>query len=101
MIKRKLILSVLALTLVLTGCGKSAALPTSTSVAQTVTPTAVDQPVATPPKSAPQPTATTSAMHTKPGYFSREQLIEDARQLAHFLETAHIDPYTRGGGKMA
>jgi hypothetical protein len=33
--------------------------------------------------------------------FSRELLIKDTRQLAHILESAHPDPYIRGGGKVA
>jgi len=31
----------------------------------------------------------------------RELLFDDCRQLAHILETAHPDPYIRGGGKIA
>ncbi|MGD8969523.1 MAG: hypothetical protein PVI07_18615, partial [Anaerolineae bacterium] len=53
---------------------------------------------ATPTESAPQPTA---APTTRPGCFSREELIEDARELAHILESTHPDPYIRGGGKIA
>ena len=37
----------------------------------------------------------------KPGAFSREQLIADARQLADILESAHPDPYINGGGRIA
>jgi hypothetical protein len=33
--------------------------------------------------------------------FSRDFLIQDARQLAQILETAHPDPYIHGGGKIA
>jgi hypothetical protein len=47
------------------------------------------------------PPAATAAPTTRPGYFSRDQLIEDARQLADSLESAHPDPYIRGGGKIA
>lgn len=36
-----------------------------------------------------------------PGTFSREQLIEDARQLLEILEENHPDPYIHGGGKVA
>jgi len=42
-------------------------------------------------------TATTAV----PGAFSREQLIEDARQLAEVIESVHPDPYIRGGGRIA
>jgi hypothetical protein len=38
---------------------------------------------------------------TRPGAFSREPLIEDARQLAAILEATHPDPYTNGGGRSA
>jgi hypothetical protein len=38
---------------------------------------------------------------TRPGAFSQEQLVEDARQLAEIIENAHPDPYIRGGGKIA
>ncbi|HEY71580.1 MAG TPA: hypothetical protein G4O08_13470 [Anaerolineae bacterium] len=56
-----------------------------------------------------EPSLTTSTMQTlgtatpttRPGYYSREQLIEDARQLATILEDTHPDPYIRGGGKIA
>ena len=42
-----------------------------------------------------------AAPTTRPGYFSPDQLIEDARQLAEAIESAHPDPYIRGGGKIA
>jgi hypothetical protein len=32
---------------------------------------------------------------------SRDELIQDVRQLTDALQTAHPDPYTRGGGKVA
>ncbi|MFA5403385.1 MAG: S41 family peptidase [Ignavibacteria bacterium] len=32
---------------------------------------------------------------------SREKLIQDIRQLVNILETAHPDPYIKGGGKIA
>ncbi len=32
---------------------------------------------------------------------SREHLLEDVRQLAYYLESAHPDPYINGGGKIA
>ena len=35
------------------------------------------------------------------GAFSRAQLIEDTRQLAEILESAHPDPYINGGGRIA
>ncbi len=38
---------------------------------------------------------------TRPGAFSQEQLIEDARQLADIIEDTHPDPYIRGGGMIA
>ena len=38
---------------------------------------------------------------TRFGAFSREQLIEDARQLADILESTHPDPYINGGGRIA
>jgi hypothetical protein len=66
--------------------------PTVTAVATTPEPSAI------PTKAVPQPTATPT---TGPGYFSREQLIEDARQLADAIESAHPDPYIRGGGRIA
>ena len=33
--------------------------------------------------------------------YSRDMLIQDARQLAKTIESAHPDPYIRGGGKIA
>jgi len=33
--------------------------------------------------------------------FSRAELVQDTRQLVQFLESAHPDPYIRGGGKIA
>jgi hypothetical protein len=33
--------------------------------------------------------------------FSRDELIKDCRQLVQILESAHPDPYIRGGGKIA
>jgi hypothetical protein len=33
--------------------------------------------------------------------FNRDLLIQDTRQLAQIFETAHPDPYIRGGGKIA
>jgi len=53
---------------------------------------------ATPTEISPVPSA---APTTRPGYFSRDQLIEDARQLAEAIESAHPDPYINGGGKIA
>ncbi len=38
---------------------------------------------------------------TKPGAFSRQQLLEDTRELASILEDTHPDPYTAGGGRIA
>ena len=37
----------------------------------------------------------------KPGAFSRAQLMEDTRQLAEILESAHPDPYSNGGGRIS
>jgi len=68
------------------------ALPTVPSVATKV------EPSATPTEISPVPSA---APTTRPGYFSRDQLIEDGRQLADILESAHPDPYINGGGKIA
>jgi len=69
------------------------------TTAPTATVTATKpEPSATPTEVAPAPSATPS---TKPGYFSRDALIEDARQLAHIIENTHPDPYIRGGGKIA
>jgi hypothetical protein len=51
-----------------------------------------------------KPTATPIASPTpatRAGYHSRDELIQDARQLAHILESTHPDPYIRGGGKIA
>jgi len=42
-----------------------------------------------------------SAVNTKPGAFSRQQLIEDGRELARIIEDTHPDPYTNGGGRIA
>ena len=35
------------------------------------------------------------------GFFSKQQLIEDARQLLSYLENIHPDPYLYSGGKVA
>ncbi len=67
-------------------------LPTVPSVAAKVKPSAT--PTAIPPVPSAAPT-------TRPGYFGRDQLIEDARQLAEAIESAHPDPYINGGGKIA
>ena len=69
------------------------------TTAPTATVTATKpEPSATPTEVAPAPSATPS---TKPGYFSRDALIEDARQLAHVIESTHPDPYIHGSGKIA
>jgi hypothetical protein len=73
------------------------ATPTATSTATAVA-AAPEEPSATPTEAAPQPTATPT---TRPGYFSQEQLIEDARQLAEIIESTHPDPYINGGGRVA
>ncbi len=56
----------------------------------------------TPP--APKPSASssqTAAPATRPGAFTRQQLLEDARELARIIEDTHPDPYSGGGGRMA
>lgn len=42
-----------------------------------------------------------SAPKTKSGAFTRQQLLEDARELARIIEDTHPDPYTAGGGRIA
>jgi CubicO group peptidase (beta-lactamase class C family) len=66
--------------------------PTAPSVVTKAEPTAIPTETAAVPSAAPT---------TRPGYFSRDQLIEDARQLAEAIESAHPDPYINGGGKIA
>ena len=56
------------------------------------------EPSTTPTEIAPVPSAVPT---TRPGFFSRDQLIEDARQLAEIIESAHPEPYINGGGKIA
>jgi hypothetical protein len=73
--------------------------PTATPAPPTAPPVATElEPSATPTEIPPLPSAVPT---TRPGYLSRDQLIEDARQLAHILESTHPDPYIRGGGKIA
>jgi hypothetical protein len=60
-----------------------------------------DQATATLVKTPSQSTEIITTPTKQPGYFSREYLIEDARQLAEILESTHPDPYIRGGGKIA
>ncbi|MGD8791311.1 MAG: serine hydrolase [Anaerolineae bacterium] len=72
-----------------------AALPTVPPVSSVGTEA---EPSATPTESSPVPNA---APTTRPGYFSRDELMEDARQLAEAIESAHPDPYINGGGKIA
>jgi hypothetical protein len=55
-------------------------------------------PTAAPTETVPAPVATDL---TRPGYYSREALIADARQLARIIEDTHPDPYIGGGGKVA
>jgi hypothetical protein len=80
---------------------------TATPTAPVPTPTATvvptepaREPAATvaPTDVVPAPAATAT---TRPGYYSREALIADARQLAAVVERTHPDPYVRGGGKVA
>jgi len=54
-----------------------------------------------PPAPAPAGTTTQPAAATKSGAFSRQQLMEDARELARIIEDTHPDPYTAGGGRIA
>ncbi len=56
------------------------------------------EPSVIPTEAALQATATPT---TGPNCFSRAELIEDARQLADAIESAHPDPYIRGGGRVA
>jgi CubicO group peptidase (beta-lactamase class C family) len=73
--------------------------PTATPVPPTAPPVATEaEPSTTPTEISPVPSAVPT---TGPGYFTRDQLIEDARQLAEAIESAHPDPYSRGGGKIA
>jgi len=46
-------------------------------------------------------TAQAPATSTRPGTFSRQQLIEDTRELANIIESTHPDPYSSGGGRIA
>jgi hypothetical protein len=81
--------------------------PTATPVPSTAIPTADPTATAVPTEPEPSVTSTEAALQptarptTRRGYFSREQLIEDVRQLADSLESAHPDPYIRGGGRIA
>ena len=72
-----------------TACG---AKPEPTTAA--TTPEA--EPTAVPTEAAPDPTATAVVPTTRPGAYSQERLIEDARQLAEIIEDNHPDPYIRG-----
>jgi hypothetical protein len=95
MIKLKIftLMVLLSLLLGITACGKEPASPTTVVV--------TEQPTDAPIKTTSQPSGTTATPTTRPGYFSRDELIEDARQLADILESTHPDPYIRGGGKIA
>jgi hypothetical protein len=73
--------------------------PTATPVPPTAPPVATEaEPGATPTEISP---VSSAAPTTRLDDFSRDQLIEDARQLADILESVHPDPYIRGGGKIA
>jgi hypothetical protein len=95
--------SLLTMLLVTAGCDQGWT-PTATAIVSgpnpTITPASLvtQIPSTTPTEIRLTPSTTPS---TKPGNFSREQLIEDARQLADDIESAHPDPYIRRGGKIA
>lgn len=97
------LLSLMTLLLVTAGCDQEWT-PTSTAIVSRLNPTitpslgVTQNPSATPTDILLTPSTTPS---TKPGNFSREQLIQDARQLADDIESAHPDPYILGGGKIA
>ena len=86
-----------------------AAVPTTAEPIAAATVTAPVLATATPPDPTPTPTAAptdpppepTATDPTRPGYYSRQALIADARQLARIIESTHPDPYIRGGGKVA
>jgi CubicO group peptidase (beta-lactamase class C family) len=111
---------VLLASFLVTGCGSVeptvtplpvAATEVAVAAADTPLPPTAAPPLPTVPSAAteaePSPTPTeispvpSAAPTTRPGYFSREQLIEDARQLAEVIESAHPEPYINGGGKIA
>jgi hypothetical protein len=119
-------LALLVLVAILAACGGArtpAAQVTATQAAATDTPpteapsatapaaeaTAVAEAAPTQPPLSPTATAPPRATATpidepepaRPGYFSREALLADARQLAAIIEDTHPDPYIRGGGKIA
>jgi hypothetical protein len=90
-----------------TACGEEP-IPIETVIATrqqaapvTLTLVAAEELTAAPIEVTPDTTELSSTPATRPGYFSRERLIEDARQLADILESTHPDPYIRGGGKIA
>ncbi len=99
---------ILLVSLLAPGCGSveppaTSALPTKTQTpvppTATRTATATEKvPSATPAEIAP---ASTVVPANRPGYFGREALIEDTRQLASIIENTHPDPYTNGGGRIA
>ena len=70
------IVVMLAMLLVASGCRPSQAPPAAASAAK-------------------------ATAQTRPGAFSRTQLIEDARELARIIEDTHPDPYLNGGGRLA
>jgi hypothetical protein len=90
----------------ITACGEKPAPVKTVIVTRQASPVivpvvAAEQPTATPIKVPPETPVTSSTPATRPGCFSRDALIEDARQLADILENTHPDPYIRGGGKIA
>jgi hypothetical protein len=66
-----------------------------------VTVVVTEQHTSTPIDATPGTALTSPTPTARPGYFSRNELIEDTRQLADILESTHPDPYIRGGGKIA
>jgi hypothetical protein len=72
--------------------------PTALPALPTVPAATGPEPGATPTGGPPLPSPTPT---TRPGYFNWEQLIDDARELADAIESAHPDPYINGGSKIA
>jgi hypothetical protein len=77
------------------------AIATESATSSTAATTPEVEATAAPTEVAPNPAAAAVVPTTRPGAYSQEQLIADARQLAEIIENAHPDPYVRGGGKIA